>query len=558
MSANPDYLTMGEVDVRRWETVNCERTVLAVVRTFTSAVRLLDALSLFGSDFRIGVQFAFDNSSAFSVGVPDLLRATGIPFAAWPDAIRPHFDLALMASENIELEHIDAPIVVLPHGTGFHRYVPDSAGPDDRLAGVVPTAQLTGKRISIAIPHPGQRDQLQTAYPEIAARCVVVGDMVFDQLTASLPLRDHYRQSLGVGSDQRLVVVTSTWGTGSLVHGWQELPARLLGELPADEYRVALVLHPNVWSWHGEYQVKLWLADARDAGLMVLPPSGGWQAALVAADAVVGDHGSVTLYGAALDRPVLLTGDLDAAKVVPGTPPDELASIAIRLDDARPLAGQVAAAIDAHEPGRFAALADRMFAKRGEAALALRDLLYDRLSLAVPDIGPTIRAADHPRPEQTGPRSFVVFSKIGPGREISLWRFPAAVRNAGVADPDAVRHLCVDEEEPDRRRPANASVIVRRTTTGHAEADAWIDSVFRRYPGCRVTAAATADGCLAGLTDGQRIHIAASRADPALAASAVYACLRAGEPARGPVTIRTGAGSFAALMTPLPDQGLSS
>jgi hypothetical protein len=553
MATGRDCLVAGEVDARRWRTINCERTVLAVARTFTSAVRLLDALSVFSSDFRVEVRFAFDDSSAFSTGVPDLLRESGVRFAALRDAMRSRFDLALMASENIELEHIDAPVVVLPHGTGFHRYVPDSEGQGDRLAGVVPAARLAGRQVWMAVPHPGQREQLQADYPEAAARCVVVGDMVFDELAASLPLGDLYRQDLAVGPGQRLVVVTSTWGTGSLMHSWQELPARLLGELPADEYRVALVLHPNAWSWHGEYQVKLWLADAREAGLIVLPPSGGWQAALVASDAVIGDHGSVTLYGAALDRPVLLAGDQAAAKVVPGTPPDELSRTAIRLDGARPLAGQIAAAIEGHDPGRFAALADRMFARRGEAAIMLRDLLYDRLSLAVPDSVPAVRAAGRPRPEQTEARSFVVFSKVGPGREISLWRFPAAVDNGGVADPGAARHLCVDEEDPDRRRSENASVIVRRVSTGRGEAGAWIDSAFRRYPGCRVTAAATADGCLAGSADGQRIHVTASPAtDPALAASAVYACLRAGEQARGPVTIRTGTSSFAALMTPWP------
>lgn len=553
MPAGSDCLAAGWVDRSRWETVSCERTVLAVARTFTSAVRLLDALSVFSSDFRVGVRFALDDSSAFSAGVPDLLRASGIRFTALRDALRTRSDLVVMASENIELDHIDAPIVVLPHGTGFHRYVPDSAGSGDRLAGVVPASRLAGKRVWLAIPHPGQREQLRADYPEAAARCVVVGDMVFDQLVASLALRDHYRQSLAVAPGQRLVVVTSTWGAGSLAHSWPELPARLLGELPADEYRVALVLHPNIWSWHGEYQMKLWLADAREAGLIVLPPSGGWQAALVASDAVIGDHGSVTLYGAALNCPVLLAGDQAAARVVSGAAPDELSRSASRLDSARPLAGQVAAAIEGHDPGRFRAFAGSMFAGHGDGALMLRDLLYDRLGLPAPGIAPAVRAADRPRPEQAGARSFVVFSKMGPAREISMWRFPAAVRIAGSADPGAARHLCVDEEEPDRRRPANASVIVRRMPAGHGEASAWIGSAFRRYPGSRVTAAATADGCLAGLADGQRIHIAAGPGtDPALAASAVYACLRAGEQARGPATIRTGTRSSDVLMTPWP------
>jgi hypothetical protein len=79
----------------------------------------------------------------------------------------------------------------------------------------------------------------------------------------------------------------------------------LLGALPSDEYRVALVLHPNVWSWYGEFQIEsLWLDRARDAGLLLLPPDNGWKAALISADLVIGDQGSVTLYAAALDKPV--------------------------------------------------------------------------------------------------------------------------------------------------------------------------------------------------------------------------------------------------------------
>jgi hypothetical protein len=328
------------------------------------------------------------------------------------------------------------------------------------------------------------------------------------------------------------------------------LPARLLGELPADEYRVALVLHPNVWYWHSQYQVRLWLANGREAGLLLVPPSGGWQAALVAADVVVGDHGSVTMYAAALDRPVMLAGDQATARIVPGTPPEELIRTAHRLNDSPALAQQVAEAIDEYRPGQFAGLADRMFARPGEAAQAFQDLLYNRLGLAAPQAAPALRAVGVPRPEVNEPCSFVVFSRMRQPGEVSLWRFPSAVRNAGAPDPEAVRHLCVGDEEPDRRLPANASVIVRRAVTSHRAAEAWITETFRRYPGPVVVAAAVSGGCVAGIKGGQRIRITMPSADPALAASAVYACLREGQPTSGPVTVRTGSTSVTATLGP--------
>ena len=403
----------------------------------------------------------------------------------------------------------------------------------------------------MAVSHPGQREQLQADYPEAAGRCVVTGDLAYDRMVASLPLRERYRRALGVGTGQRLVVVTSTWGAGSLIGAWRELPARLVGELPWDEYKVALVLHPNVWTWHGEYTVRLWLAGARAAGLMLMPPSGSWQALLVAADLVIGDHGSVTLYGAALGRPVLLAGDRAGAAVVPGTPPDELAKTAARLADGTPLAGQVAEAIASYREGQFASLAGRMFERQGEAAGALRDFLYSRLKLPVPDAVPAISAAGRPEPDRSEPCSFVVYS-VSEEDRVRLWRFPAAVRNAGAPGPGAVRHLLAGEDEPDRRLPANASVIVRRAVTGHAEAGMWIDEVLAAYPGCRLAAVAVGDGCLAGLRGGQRIHLSVPPGTCDLGASAMYARVRAGQPDSGRVTVHAGAVSFTAVLAPWP------
>jgi len=550
MPADSESLTTAAAEARRWDTVACERRVLALVRTYTSAVRLLDALTLFASDFRVGIHFAFDNSSVFSGGVPGLLESAGIRYSAWPGTAGSRFDLAVMATENIDFGHINSPIVVLPHGVGFNRHVPDSSGPGTRLAGVVPARRLAGKRVRIAVPHPSQQAQLRADYPEAAACCVVVGDMIFDELISSLPLRDWYRVRLGVREGQRLVTVTSTWGPGSLWHTWPDLPTRLLAELPTDEYRVALVLHPNLWSWPDEYQVRLWLARARAAGLIVLPPSGGWQAALIAADAVIGDHGSVTMYAAALDRPVLLAGDLRAAGVVPGTSPDRLAGTARRIERDRPLDAQVAAVIAGHRPGWSGALADGMFARQGEAALALRDLLYEQLSLPVPAALPLVRTVSQPPPADVEALSHVVFSQVSAGPVVILRRYPAAVRHAEVADPDQARHQCADEADSDRLRLVNASVIVRRMATSRNEAAAWIGETFRQYPGCGVAASAVTGGSyLAGLKGGGRVSITTDGdSDLALAASAVYACWRAGVQLEVSVTVHAGARSFAALL----------
>ncbi|CAD5916514.1 protein of unknown function [Streptomyces sp. KY75] len=144
-----------------------------------------------------------------------------------------------------------------------------------------------------------------------------MGDPCYDELLGSADRVASYRRALGVPGRHRLVVLSSTWGPTSLIGQGPGLAARVLAALPYDEFRVAAIVHPNVWSEHGSWQIRDLLAPALDAGLMLVLHIHAWRSALVAADVVVGDHGSVTLYGAALGKPVLLGAY--GSEAVPGT-----------------------------------------------------------------------------------------------------------------------------------------------------------------------------------------------------------------------------------------------
>ena len=48
-------------------------------------------------------------------------------------------------------------------------------------------------------------------------------------------------------TEQRLVVVTSTWGPASTFGRLDSLLPQLLSQLPRDLYRVAMLVHPNVF-----------------------------------------------------------------------------------------------------------------------------------------------------------------------------------------------------------------------------------------------------------------------------------------------------------------------
>jgi hypothetical protein len=184
-------------DAGRWETIGTERTVLAAVRTGTSAYRVLDGLAVFRGDRRIRTLFTFDDSSAFSVGADAFLAGLGAHAIPWAEVADHPVDLMLTASENVDFQRIDAPIVVLPHGIGFHRYVPDSETQGTRLSGLVPESRLR-ENVWMLVSHPRQRDQLTVEYPEAARHCVVAGDLTYDRLTVSQVLREEYRQRLGV------------------------------------------------------------------------------------------------------------------------------------------------------------------------------------------------------------------------------------------------------------------------------------------------------------------------------------------------------------------------
>ncbi|MZD04412.1 hypothetical protein GTW43_04860, partial [Streptomyces sp. SID5785] len=152
---------------------------------------------------------------------------------------------------------------------------------------------------ALVLSHPEQDERLRGVCPEAAHTGIVAGDPCWDRLLAARPLRERYRRALGVPPGRRLVLLSSTWGPDALFGdgGDDVLPSllpRLTSELPLDAYRCAAVLHPNVWHGHGPGQVRAWLDRARRAGLALIDPLHGWRQALLAADAVIGDHGSVT------------------------------------------------------------------------------------------------------------------------------------------------------------------------------------------------------------------------------------------------------------------------
>lgn len=387
------------LDGGRWVTRSRCKTVLAVVHTVTSGQRLMDVIRLLGTDLRIQVVFTCA-PDVFNEGVSEFLRAAGGIVVSWLQATQTKFDLALAASYG-SIDELHTPVIVMPHGAGYGKYPAAKHGgfaaAGRQPYGLDPQRLVRDGRVvpaAIVLPHDADRARLRQACPAAVPVAVVAGDPCYDVLTASSALRADFRDSLAVGERRKLVVVASTWGQRSLFGEAQQLLPRLVTELPADEFRIVALIHPNVWFGHGAWQVRAWLSDCLRKGLSLLPPEADWRAALVAADVIVADHGSVGVYGTAVKVPLLLTG-----AACPDLDPDSanalLARIAPQLRR-RPLRAQIARATTEFQPSRYEPVIARLTSQPGRFDQNMRRLMYSLLRLSPPPADPAPLPAVRP------------------------------------------------------------------------------------------------------------------------------------------------------------------
>ncbi|MFC7386804.1 hypothetical protein [Sphaerisporangium rhizosphaerae] len=378
-----------------------------VVHHLAAATRLRDVAPLIEEDHRIQVVYTVPPSSRFAAGAHDFLRTTGALEMPFAQALETRFDLAVAAGQGM-LDRLRSPVMTLFHGAGPNSYVTrrDGHGPlaSRAITGLGFQALTMHGRVvpsAIMLGHEDQRALLAGQCPEALPAAVVAGDPCFDRMLASRHLRTAYRNALGAGPGQKVLVVSSHYGAGSLLSRYPGLPARLSRELPPGEYRVALVLHPAVWTTHGARQVTAWFADCERRGVVLLPPEEGWRAALVAADVMLADRGSPACYGAALGVPVLLTPH-DSGDVLPGSQFARLAGVAPRLRVDEPLVPQLEAARAGWPLTRAPELRAALTSVPGGAAGVLRRTMYRLMRLPEPS-GPPVAARPLPGPLPPGP-----------------------------------------------------------------------------------------------------------------------------------------------------------
>ena len=407
------------------------------------------------------------------------------------------------------------------------------------------------------LSHPEQLARLTASCPQAAPTAVFGGDPCYDRLLESLPYRERYRADLGLEPGQRLVVLNSTWNPGSLFGDEHDILPMLLDrlstELPIDGYRVAAVLHPNIWYGHGPGQIRAWLDRACRAGMLLIPPLDGWRQTLAAADCVIGDHGSVSYYAAAIGLPVLLAA-FPAEELDPASPVAEFGRTADRLRVDLPLRPQIDEQMRAHRPERFARLAQWASSEPGRSAELLRGLFYRALGIDEPAHAARFDGLASAPVSFTPPTSAL---------RVLVTRTPAlsVTRYAETADPaersiaDHV-HLSVREDTSDFGALNRADLILAYVA-GVGRASDWLERAVREHPHASMLAACVGPGgrVIARYRDGRGFTLwcADRRCDPAPLASALLAHLDLGLPIpRGAfeLTVSTGSAAHAVRVAP--------
>ncbi|QKW22956.1 translation initiation factor 2 [Kitasatospora sp. NA04385] len=506
---------------------NQKPSVLLAFRSAVALHRLLDVLPVFEGDPRIERWFTLVPGSRFGADALAVLDRAGARVVDFDEARGRRFDLILSTSPKGALTSLSGRArALLPHGAGFNKALGDEGSPGlpsgldpaYLLAAGEPWADLHG------LGHHEQLARLTEFCPPAAARAVVVGDPTLDRMRESTGRRDAYRRRLGAG-DRTLLAVLTTWGPEGLLARRHGLPLELALHLPVDDYLVALVVHPNEVSARTPFDLAEQLGPALRAGLLLPSPHQEWASVLVAADAVLTDHGSTALYAAALGRTVVLDGYDGGSELLPGTPMARLLAAAPRFTGAADLPGLLRAAT-VPDPARLAVDA---FARPGEALGLLRAELYRLLGLAPPRTPLTPALLPDPVLSRPAVAALSVRAEVD-GARVRLERFP-------VATGLPVHHRSAHHGAAGLTEQRSAEVLWRRPGTGRWSAAGWAAHVLDELPGCRLAAALLSpELCL--LVHRRHgpfaLHVPPHRADgrirridPAAAASAAYAWLAA-------------------------------
>ncbi|HET6703969.1 MAG TPA: hypothetical protein VFH84_03300, partial [Amycolatopsis sp.] len=256
--------------------------------------------------------------------------------------------------------------------------------------------------------------------------------------------------------------------------------------------------------------------------------------ALLAADVVIGDHGAVTGYAAALGKPVLLAS-FPEDDVVTESAIGALGRTGRRLDQHRPLPSQLreamTAPVDHGEVRRLATSAP------GASAANLRSAFYDLLRLPEPATAAILaeyRAADL-TPIQVPARAWWAVAEVTGERTLRLDRLPADVTSPQHGPSASLDGYLVVATDHPRRDLYDLAAVVLTTAEGPTPAE-----VFAAHLVCRlVVQPVDQERCLVTARDGTTASI--ESAHPEVVAAALLPWFEANGELGAVLTVHWGA-----------------
>jgi hypothetical protein len=364
----------------------------------------------------------------------------------------------------------------------------------------------------MAMPGAAAIDQLARDCPEALPAAELTGDLCMERLRISTPLRWVYREALGIEAHQKLVVVSSTWGPYSLSASDRSLPAFLMSRLPADEFAIAFIPHPNIDADRGG-NLLAFLRPLLRNGLVMVPAEEGWRAAMIAADCIVGDAGSVTFYAANLNKPVLLAA-FGFEEMAPGSPQLAFGSSQKWLrrdaDPAAQLRAAIAGRPDAGSgTSRPSYLTEAWFEGSPGPATLITRRLYELLGLSPAESAPELLDSPERLPESKLMSAWhcEVSLEWHDGAVADCVRYPASTPVPAVDVENA--HLVVNESCLVQALRADAAVILfHQAVRSAADSASLAAETLQSHPRCALVSVRTGPGeAMVHDRDGQRFTV---------------------------------------------------
>jgi hypothetical protein len=377
------------------------RAGLVVVHTIPSAARLWPIYCML-AQVNPGVVWDFVVApDRYNEPVHRFLSDRSVVVVPWDDLVKGdqhRYGVALAAARD-GLELLKMPVIQMAHGALREKWTPLSAGagvevPRARYGTGVDFGTHQGRTVASHLVQ-AHRDEVAALDPQLRSIARTLGDPVVDQLDGHLGMRDSFRTDLGIGRDQRLIVVTSTAGRHCLWRDWPELLHSLVTDLPQHRYQVIAILHAHLWYAFGE-DLRYALRPSLREGLRVVHPDDDWPVPVIAADWVLGDHGSAFHY-AARSPAALLTAAFHRPSVYPGTARSELGQLVPSLSPTDQIEARLDEVAHPDVRKRYAHAGERLSSEPGAFAANLRSLVHDVLGVREPTVPACLPPLEVPR-----------------------------------------------------------------------------------------------------------------------------------------------------------------